>query len=318
MKHGPGSFFFVVGLLAFGLWIFRTPDASIDALEAKYAPAPSQFITLPIGERVHIRDQGNKNGPVLMLLHGTSASLHTWEPWVAELGDQYRIITLDLPGHGLTGPIASCDYSVECSLRMIEDVRMFLGLEHFVLGGNSFGGNIAWRYAVAYPNYLDGLVLLDTAGGPQINPVPATMAFVLAKIPVVNLLLEIITPRSIVQQGVEDATYIDNFATEERVDRYWQLGIRPGNRTAMRKRFRSPDQNDQYRPLLSELNIPTLLLWGREDKFIDLADGKWFAKTIPGADLTIYDGVGHLPMAEIPKISAGDVRIFLQLLPPRP
>ncbi|VAV86618.1 Hydrolase, alpha/beta fold family, partial [hydrothermal vent metagenome] len=228
-----GSLLVLLAVVAVFLWVFRVPDADIATLEAKYGQAPSQFITLPLGERVHLRDQGNPDGRVLILLHGTSASLHTWEPWVAQLGDDYRIITVDLPGHGLTGPIASCDYSVECSVRMVEDVREYLGLEHFVIGGNSLGGQIAWRYALAYARYVDGLILSDASGGPNINPAPMTPAFVLAGIPVLNHLLEIIMPRSLVEKGLQDATSVDGFVTADKVDRYWQLGRRPGNRKAM-------------------------------------------------------------------------------------
>jgi pimeloyl-ACP methyl ester carboxylesterase len=311
-----GFLLVVVLLLAAALYWFRTPDADIGALEAKYGTAPSQFVTLPLGERVHLRDQGNPDGRTLLLIHGTSASLHTWEPWVKELGDTYRIITLDLPGHGLTGPIPSCDYSIECYLRMIEDVREQLGLEHFVIGGNSLGGNISWRYALAYGHHVDGLVLLDASGGPQIHKAALTPAFVLAQIPVANLLLEVLTPRDLFKKGLEDASNTQGFVTDEKVERYWQLGIRPGNRTAMRKRFTAPDRNEQYRSQLPDLEIPTLILWGREDQFVDLADGEWFARTLPDVTLSIYDDVGHLPMAEVPVLSAADARVFLENLPP--
>jgi pimeloyl-ACP methyl ester carboxylesterase len=60
---------------------------------------------------VHVRDQGNTDGPAIVLLHGSNASLHTWEPWVAQLGDRFRIVTMDMPGHGLAGRTPGDDYS---------------------------------------------------------------------------------------------------------------------------------------------------------------------------------------------------------------
>src|ERR1044071_2562881 len=71
-----------------------TPDLPREQLEAKYAPAPSKFLTLPSGARVHYRDQGK--GGLLVLLHGSLSSLHTWEPWVAALSAEHRVVTLDL------------------------------------------------------------------------------------------------------------------------------------------------------------------------------------------------------------------------------
>ncbi|VAV87170.1 hypothetical protein MNBD_ALPHA06-2283 [hydrothermal vent metagenome] len=122
-------------------------------------------------------------------------------------------------------------------------------------------------------------------------------------------------PRSLVEKGLQDATSVDGFVTADKVDRYWQLGRRPGNRKAMRLRFTSKDRSNLYRPQLARLNIPTLILWGREDKFVDLAEGEWFARTIPGAKMAIYENVGHLPMAEVPDLSAADARSFLENLP---
>jgi len=315
MKRVLVGLLFLTGLLAFAIWLFRTPDADIAKLEAAYGAAPSQFMTLPTGERVHFRDQGNNTGKVLLLLHGTSSSLHTWQPWIERLGDDYRIITLDLPGHGLTGPVANCDYSVSCSINLVENFRSALGFNSFVIGGNSFGGNVAWRYTLEHPSFVEALILSDASGGPNINPAPLTPAFVLASIPIANLLIEVIAPRFMIEQGLKDATEIDEAVTEERVDRYWQLGLRPGNRRALRLRMTAPRNGPLFHEALAKLQIPTLILWGREDRFVDMADGEWFARTIPGAKLAIYDGVGHLPMIEAPDLSAIDVREFLQSLP---
>jgi len=312
-----GILFVILFGIAMTLWVLRTPNMDIAVLEAKYGGPPSQFVTLAVGERVHFRDQGNRHGRVLVLLHGTAASLHTWEPWVALLGDDYRIITLDLPGHGLTGPVPDCTYSVECAVRVVEAVRQHLGLEHFVLGGNSFGGNISWRYGLTYPQYVDGLILSDASGGPDINPAPMTLSFAVAQIPVVNLLLDFITPRALVKSGLEDATRVAGIVTDEKIERYWHLLRRPGNRQAMRKRLTAPNSDAIFRPELAQMHTPTLILWGREDQFVDLADGLWFGKTIPNAQVAVYDGVGHLPMVEVPVLSAIDVREFLQSLPPR-
>jgi hypothetical protein len=100
-------------LLAGAYLALRRPDIPFKTLEAKYANSASRYLDLPSGAHVHYRDQGNPTGPVLVLVHGFSASLHTWEPWVGLLGNQYRIISLDLPGHGLTRAPADYKPSIE-------------------------------------------------------------------------------------------------------------------------------------------------------------------------------------------------------------
>jgi hypothetical protein len=86
----------VLAVLAGAFWYFSDPDIPRSVLEAKYATPPSEFILLPDGARAHVRDQGNRNGPVLVLIHGSNASLFTWEPWVKRLGDTFRIVSMDM------------------------------------------------------------------------------------------------------------------------------------------------------------------------------------------------------------------------------
>lgn len=126
----------VVGL---GTW-FWTPDLSVDELRARYTDDASQFIELANGQTIHVRDEGARDGPAIILLHGSSASLQTWEPWVERLSDDYRIITYDQPGHGLTGPTPDGNYDTEVFVETLDGVADALGVSQFVLGGNSMGG----------------------------------------------------------------------------------------------------------------------------------------------------------------------------------
>lgn len=318
MRSCIGFLLFAAILVIVALFVFRTPDLNVVELEAKYAATPSKFITLPLGERVHYRVQGYGEGRTIVLMHGTSDSLHTWEPWVKQLGKEYRIITFDLPGHGLTGPVPGCDYSVTCAERILHEFTRALHLDHYVLGGNSLGGNIAWRYALAWPDGIDGLILLDASGAPEAKRTRKTLAFVLARIPLVNRMLEIVTPRELVKKGLEDAFYKDSMVSTTMVNRFWELGRRPGNRHALVMRMNAADNNTVWRAHLKDMDIPTLILWGREDTFVDISAGQWLSQTIPHATYTVYDQVGHLPHLEVPKISASNTRTFLENLPPLP
>lgn len=162
----------IVGVLmmltALALALSRAPDRAVESLVARWAPRPSDFIDVN-GQLVHLRDEGPRHDPSpVVLLHGTSSSLHTWGGWVAALKGQRRVVTLDLPGFGLTGPFAgryaADDYRSAQYVRFVLDVLDALKLPRVVLGGNSFGGELAWRVAAAAPGRVERLVLVDAAG----------------------------------------------------------------------------------------------------------------------------------------------------------
>ena len=135
------------------------PAAEVDA---KYSNDASRFLSMANGARVHYRDEGNADGTAVVLIHGAMASLHTWEPWVAILGQQYRVITLDLPAHGLTGQVPEGAYGAEAFTETIHAVVNELGIERFVLGGNSMGGGATWRYTLAHPDRVQAMILVDS------------------------------------------------------------------------------------------------------------------------------------------------------------
>ena len=104
MKWVLRGFLALVALLVIAFLIFRTPDTDAAEMRAKYGGPPSQFVDIGDGVTVHLRDEGPKDAPAIILLHGSNADLHTWDPWVQALKDQYRVIRFDQVGHGLTGP----------------------------------------------------------------------------------------------------------------------------------------------------------------------------------------------------------------------
>ncbi len=300
----------IVALLFVGWFAARTPDIPVAELRAKYGSPASQYVEVLPGLTVHLRDEGPRDAPVLLLLHGSNASLHTWEPWVARLKDRTRIVSLDLPAHGLTGADPNHDYSTARSAQVVAAVADRLGLKRFVLGGNSMGGGIAARFAILHPERLDGLILVDAGGQPQSGERDIPLAFRIAEIPVLRDLVASITPRWLVANGIAGAVSVKSVLTEAAIDRYWELLRYPGNRTATLERF-AQGYGSVTPAELARVKTPTLILWGREDRFIPVASAAWYARQLPQARTVIYDGVGHLPMEETPDRSAADVRAFL-------
>ncbi|MDP1625567.1 MAG: alpha/beta fold hydrolase [Parvibaculum sp.] len=162
-------------------------DVPREELIGKYAGGASQFVTLPSGASAHFRDEGNRDGPALVLVHGSNASLHTWEPWVAELGGTYRIISMDLPGHGLTGRVPGDDYSREGMAAFVHELADALGVTRFAIGGNSMGGGVSALYAMEHPERVSALILVDSAGVPVVrDDTDPPLAFRLARMPVLS------------------------------------------------------------------------------------------------------------------------------------
>lgn len=308
----------LVAVIVVAFLIFRTPDTDAAAMRTKYGGPPSQFVDIGGGVTVHLRDEGPKDAPAILLLHGSNADLHTWEPWAAALKGQYRVIRFDQVGHGLTGPDPQHDYSRANYVADILAVADKLGLKQFILGGNSMGGKHALAFAVAHPERVKGLVLVDASGGPMLKLDTKTdegedsgnIGFAIAQTPGVNLLIEQITPRSLIAQSLEQSVSVKSIVTEPMIDRYWELLRYPGNRRATLKRFGVP-----YDPLseaeIAAVTAPTLILWGEEDRLIPVEAGRWLAKTLPSNRLVIYPKVGHLPQEEAVSQTLADLEPWL-------
>jgi pimeloyl-ACP methyl ester carboxylesterase len=305
------------GLIAL-LWaVFATPDIPVETLKAKYANAASQFITLSPGTTIHVRDEGPRTGFPVVLVHGSNASLHTWEPWVQRLTAKgYRVVTLDLPAHGLSGPTPQGDYTSAAYVGIVEQLVDRLGLTRFALGGNSMGGGVAWRYAVAHPDRLSALILVDASGQPMPKGSSPPLGFRLARVPIARDILATVTPRSLIEKSFSQSVSNQAIATPAMVDRYWEMLLYPGNRRATVQRFGQYSGDDGMADKLPGLAVPTLILWGREDKLIPVSVAGWFSRQIPGARVTILDGIGHIPMEEAPDRSLTPVLELLTKVQP--
>ena len=302
-------FFFVAGLVA--VW---APDKPVSALAALWAQPPSLFLPVD-GMQVHLRDEGPRDDPTpIVLLHGTADSLHTWDGWSAALRTQRRVIRFDLPGFGLTGPHPHADYSIDADVRFVLAVLDRLGVQGFVLGGNSLGGQIAWQTAIAQPQRVRQLVLVDAAGYAS-QPKSMPLGFRLARSGTAAVLLEWILPRGLVLSSLRNVVGDPTIVTSELVDRFSDMAVRAGNRRALAQRLRlvNVDQSERIR----RLHLPTLVLWGGRDRLITVESGQRFAHDIAGARLVVWPELGHLPQLEDPARTVAEVQRFLGIMPSR-
>lgn len=286
-------------------------DLDLATVKDRYANEESEFIQLDglqQGIELHYRDEGDQDKPVLFLLHGIMASLHTWDGWVETLQNDFRIIRMDIPGFGLTGPYADGIYNIERAVDMIDQLSDKLGIESFFIAGNSMGGYISWNFASAHPEKVKRLILLDAAGYPFKPP----MMLEILRTPVLKDSMAYVTPRFIVSQTVNEVYGDSTKVTGETVDRYHQLMLREGNREAVVSVFASMEHVKSDK--IKQLKVPTLIQWGEVDAWIPLENAEKFAADIEDAKTIVYPGVGHIPMEEIPQQSANDAKDFLLAL----
>jgi pimeloyl-ACP methyl ester carboxylesterase len=305
----------VVILLAAALWCFSEPDIPRATLEAKYATPPSQFVTLPDGARAHVRDRGPRDVQALVLIHGSNASLFTWEPWAKRLDDTFRVVTVDMPAHGLTGAVPNGDYSQEGMVKFVGEVAGALGLQKFAIGGNSMGGRIAALFAAEYPGRVTHLILVDSGGLPSkqgdqwLIQYGQDLAIRLARTPIASGVLLHITPRLLLVKAVNEVVARKDIITDAMIDAYWEFIRMEGTRAATIARFNT--RNNGVKDHLSAIKAPTLILWGEEDHMVPVETAREFQSAIPGSKLIIYPKTGHAPQEEVADASADDVRSFL-------
>ncbi len=309
LKIAGGVVALVLALAGVGVVSAWAPDRPVETLKARWAPAPSQFVALN-GMQVHLRDEGPRDDPQpIVLLHGTSASLHTWEGWVAALKGQHRVVTVDLPGFGLTGPAPDGDYHLPHYADFVVSVLDHLQLKQVVLAGNSLGGEIAWMTAVGHPERVSKLVLVD-AGGYPFKTEGMPIGFKVARIPALKPLMAHMLPRHMIESSVRSVYGDPSKVTPELIDRYYELTLREGNRESLAARF-SQSPLGAYADQIKQIKQPTLIIWGGQDHLITPDNADKFQHDIAGSRLVVFDKLGHVPQEEDPAATVEAFKAFL-------
>ena len=285
-------------------------DYPLAELTEKYTDKTSKFMAVD-DLIIHYRDEGT--GPTLVLLHGVASSLHTWDDWVKRLAPHYRVIRIDLPGHGLTGSDPSVErYEIAYMINKLEKFLNKLSIDEIYLAGNSLGGYIGWNYALHRPDRVKKMVLLDSAGFPQ--DMPFIMNF--AALPVIGEMAGFMMPKFIVNRNVKQAFGDSDKVTDKLQQRYFDLTMRQGNREALVNVFRTmkeQSKNEHLGDRIKDIETPTLLMWGSEDEWVPLSIMQQFHQALPNSQTIVYEGVGHMPMEELPVQTSRDAHSFFTL-----
>lgn len=291
----------LLAIAALALWLYA-PDKPRAALEAAY---PGEYRTV-LGLHMRTRDSGPRSAPALILLHGFGSSLDTWEPWAKALSARYRVIRLDLPGFGLTGPDPTGDYSDQRTGALIAGLMDQLAIPRATIIGNSLGGRAAWTFAASHPERVSRLVLISPDGF-------ASPGFEYGRAPEVPLVMNLmpwVGPRSLIRANLAPAWAHPDALPDAVLERYRDMLLAPGVRQAILNRTHQTILTDPAARLRS-ITAPTLLLWGEQDHMIPISNAQDYLRLLPRARLVRLPGLGHVPFEESPAASLPPLEAFL-------
>ena len=301
---------FVVLIIIGVILCYGHRDIPLNQLKAKYTDTASSFISVN-GMDIHFRDEGDRADTIpIVLIHGTCSSLHTFDAWTISLKNTKRVVRMDLPAYGLTGPFPDGNYTIARYTDFLKEFLTGLGIGRCVLAGNSLGGEISWNFALAHPERVTKMILIDAAGYPESSK-SVPIAFRVAETPVLNKLLTFITPRSLVRASVEDVYFDKSKVSDSLVERYFELTLREGNRQAFVDRFTISADASAYNKI-KNIHQPTLILWGANDLLIPVEKAYQFHEDLPNDTLVILENTGHTPMEESPIESLEPVLHFIE------
>ncbi len=301
-----------IGAAAMGLFFWlATRGLDPVSLEARYVTPADRFVDVD-RLRVRIREEGPPDAPKLVLLHGFTFSLESFDAWAQELAKTHRVIRYDLSGHGLTGPDAQKRYAIAERVAFHEKVMDAIGVDKADLAGNSLGGLIAWRYAAAHPDRVGRLILIDS-GGYSINGVGDTP--LMAPAPMKAYLLA--APAAGVAAAFAAIYGDDAKVTPARLALARDMLRRRGNGKAAIEHIAEFTLADPSAEL-AKVSAPTLILWGGADALIPPAHADKFDAAIADSFLIVYDGAGHAPQEEVPEETLDDAKAFLDIPTPEP
>jgi pimeloyl-ACP methyl ester carboxylesterase len=298
-----------------GLW-----NPSLDTLKAKYAPAPSQFVMVD-GVPLHVRDEGNPQSllPPLILLNGHLGSLHMFEGWVPILGPEMRVIRMDFPPYGLSGPDPTGVYSTDRAVQLVGGLMDQLGIATANLGGTSNGALVATVFAIRNPARVNKLVVSTLPNGRPPRRQPAPELLQAARI---NQWLAPYQTEMFFRAFLRDVFAKPERVTDDLIQQYKDINNRAGAKAwvdaYIQTQYTLWDTTD-VPALFAQLRTPIQVQWGDGGRVLPPFVGDIVRDQLKNAavEMKRYPDAGHMPMLELPEQTARDALEFLRA-PPSP
>lgn len=313
----PRSYLIAVGVIvalaaltASAMVAYSVPEIPMTSLRTKYSTPTSRFLTLKDGAIIHVRDEGPRHAPVILMVPGLHSSLHVWDGWIAALRDEYRVVAVDLPGQGLSDSWPRNDYSIAALDSFITEVTGALGVSRFTFAGHSMSGAMVWRYALTHPERIEALILVS-AGGIVTREAGPILPFRILASPIVGPLARRFMAPPMVRSVLRQSYGNPDKVSDELVTRYFEMINGAGHRASLGHRL---DYLMSYEPVsrIEGVRAPTLIVWGDKDRLRPVIYASMFHERIKGSILRVHQGVGHFPMEEAPEATVADVREFMR------
>jgi pimeloyl-ACP methyl ester carboxylesterase len=277
--------------------------------ETKAAEADvGRVMELPGGD-LQVREDGPRDAPALVLLHGFACSIGWWDDMVPALARDRRVIRFDLLGHGGSEKPRE-GYGMDQQARRVAAALDELGVRRATVVGHSMGGTVATALREQRPRLVSSVVLLDSASGKNDSSLPFTAQ--LGFVPVLGQAIRRVVPDAMVRNGLESA-FAGGFDVPDRfVEDFKDMTY-----TSYDDSRAAADDFRQAQPLAARLareRVPLLVIWGSRDDIADPDSAQDF-RQVPGARIIVLDGSGHSPHVEKPAQTARLIRSFLAQRP---
>lgn len=265
------------------------------------------------GDRLAYRDAGS--GEVLLLIHGMAGSSESWGPIFFRLAKNYRVVAPDLLGHGLSAKPRT-DYSLGAFAAGLRDLLDELGISTATVVGHSLGGGVAMQFIYQHPEYCQRLILISSGGlGPDVG-----LVLRLLSVPGAELVLPLIAPAPLLTIGNTVGSRLAAAGVHSpRGAEIWKAYSSFSDRQTRQAFLRTLRSVIDYRgQAVSALNrlhvrseVPTLLIWGEQDKIIPAEHGYEAQAARLGSHLVVLPGVGHFPQVEAPALVVDAIDDFI-------
>jgi pimeloyl-ACP methyl ester carboxylesterase len=266
------------------------------------APRPGSLMDID-GYGVHYIDRGE--GPAIVLVHGFGGQTYSYRKLTPAIARDHRVIAVDLKGYGYSQRDATTDLSHTGQVAMLRVLLDRLNIDRAVLVGHSMGGSVVQRFAATYPAITEAIVLAasvsaDETRGRRRMPLPGA---------VLRPLLPILGGLA-AKRLLQSSYYDPGLLTDEVRDEYLRPTRLEGSMDgllAMMKQSANDEPIDYAR-----ITVPTLLLYGAQDRVVPLGAATNLRERIPQARLVVVERAGHLLLEERPDECLGAIRDFLR------
>ncbi|MBD2859520.1 alpha/beta hydrolase [Spongiibacter sp. KMU-158] len=281
-----------------GQWLFET----VASLESSIYGLSTQ--QQDVGDVSMSYYRGGKQGaPVIVMIHGYTSDRTVWARFAKYFTDDYDVIIPDLAGHGETPYDPSLSYTQQAQAERIAALLDRLGIEKVHLIGNSMGGYISAYFAIAYPERTLSAAMVDPAG--VISPTPSEMDKLLAKGENAFEISSFEDFKNFYPMTMAQPPFLPKIVLDAKAEEYMQR----------RERYARIGNDIHTEPRLTDrlhkLQAPSLLIWGDQDRLIDVSAVAVWTREVPAMKVEVMKGYGHMPMVEAPAESASIYREFL-------